>query len=251
MKKIIIFLLLSVKIFSETYPDDILYKIDNLANFLENDFSSEYTIVQDIPNKSRQTTIAAVFRRDSKETYTIVIKKPDSSNGQAYLKQKNTLWFYDPESRRFNSTSSKERFQNSNARNSDFTRSTLSIDYTVISGEDVELGVFDCWKLTLNATSDEVTYPKMVLWVSKDNLVRKSEDYSLSNKLLRTTIIPVYHNLTDKYFPKTLLYVDHLKGSVVNGVFKNERTQITIDKISLKDLPDSVFSKPFIENLNK
>lgn len=230
---------------------DLLVRADSLVNYGDSDFSAEYIIVQDKPGQSRSTTIAAVFRRDSEETYVIVVKEPSINKGQGYLKKGNTLWFFDPESERFNSTSSQDRFQNSNARNSDFTQSTLSKDYDVVTGEEVALGRFDCWLLTLEANNDEVTYPKMKIWISKDGLVRKTEDYSLSGQLLRTTAIPDYYSVGDFFVPKRILFVDALRGATINGRFRNEKTQITIAKPSFADLPDSVFSKSFLENVNR
>lgn len=253
MKKtvLLILLVLPAILYSSEYSRDILEKVDSLANFPNNDFSAEYTIVQEIPLKGRKVNVAGVFRRDSSNTYTIIISKPDSNKGQGYLKQNNTLWFYDPESGSFNSTSSKDRFQNSNARNSDFTRSTLAEDYNIVNGKNVKLGKYNCWLLELEANNDEVTYPKMKIWISDDYLVRKTEDYSLSGQLLRTTIIPFYQSVGDKKFPKKMLYIEHLVGAKVDGKFQPEKTQITIDKPSLKGLPDSVFSKSFLESVSK
>ncbi|QEN09847.1 outer membrane lipoprotein-sorting protein [Oceanispirochaeta crateris] len=230
---------------------NLLKQADGLVNYPGHDFSGEYTIVQVKPGQTPTTTIAAVFRRDSIETYVILIKEPSINKGQGYLKQKNTLWFFDPESRKFNSTSSSDRFQNTNARNSDFTQSTLALDYDVVSGTEGMLGRYDCWILNLEANNDEVTYPKMKLWISKDGLVRKSEDYSLSGQLLRTTAIPDYYKLGDVFVPKRILFVDALRGARIDGKFQNEKTQITIDKPSLNDLPDSVFSKSFLESMNR
>ncbi len=231
--------------------ESLLTQADSLVNYPGTDYSAEYTIVQDKPGQSRTTTIAAVFRRDSKETYVILIKEPSINKGQGYLKQGGTLWFFDPESRKFNSTSSSDRFQNTNARNSDFTQSTLARDYNVVSGTEGTLGQFDCWILDLEANNDEVTYPKMKIWISKDGLVRKTEDYSLSGQLLRTTAIPNYYKLDNVYIPKRILFIDALRGATINGKFQNEKTQITISKPSLGNLPDSVFSKSFLESMNR
>ena len=230
---------------------ELLARVDALVSYFDTDFSGEYTIVQDKPGQARSTTIAGVFRRDASETYVIVIMEPLISKGQGYLKQGNTLWFYDPQSRRFNTTSSTERFQNTNARNSDFTRSTLAQDYKVVAGEDAVLGRFKCRLLRLEAVTTEVTYPKMKVWISEDGLLRKSEDYSLSGQLLRTSAIPDYHHIGRRFVPKQILFVDTLKGAVINGTFVNERTQITITKPSFSKVADSTFSKTFLESVNR
>ncbi|MDR1388581.1 MAG: outer membrane lipoprotein-sorting protein [Treponema sp.] len=230
---------------------ELLRKADSLASYVDTDFSAEYTIVQDKPGQARSVTVAGVFRKDAQETYVILIMQPSISRGQGYLKQGNTLWFYDPESRRFNSTSSRDRFQNTNASNSDFTRSTLSQDYRITKGEDTILGNFRCRILHLDARTNAVAYPKMKIWISEDGLVRKTEDYSLSGQLLRISAIPDYYRIGHRYVPKQILIIDALRGSMINGVFVNERTQITINKPSFNRVPDSYFSKTFLESVNR
>jgi len=230
---------------------ELLAKVDSLVSYYNVDFSAEYTIVQEKPGQGISTTVAGVFRRDSIETFVIVIMQPLISKGQGYLKQNKTLWFYDPESRRFNTTSNADRFQNTNARNSDFTRSTLSQDYKVTAGEDAVLGRFKCRLLTLEAVTAGVTFPRMKIWVSEDGLLRKSEDYSLSGQLLRTSAIPDYYQIDGRHVPKQILFVDALRGAVVNGKFTNEKTQISISKPSFNKIADSVFSKTFLETVNR
>jgi outer membrane lipoprotein-sorting protein len=237
---------------AQALPDDaLLKKVDSLASYYGTDFSAQYTIVQNKPGNKPATTVAGIFRRDSLETYVIVIMQPAISRGQGYLKQGQTLWFYDPESRRFNSSSNQDRFQNTNARNSDFTRSTLADDYRVVRGEDVRLGQYDCRVLTLEARSDEVTYPRMKVWIDEKGLLRKTEDYSLSGQLLRTTALPEYVTINGRYVAAKILLVDALRGATINGTFIHEETQITISKPSFEKMPDSVFSKTFLEQVNK
>jgi outer membrane lipoprotein-sorting protein len=230
---------------------EILRRADSLASYMDTDFSAEYTIVQDKPGQSRSTTVAGLFRRDSIETYVIVIMQPAVSRGQGYLKQGKTLWFYDPESRRFNTTSSAERFQNTNARNSDFTRSTLAQDYRILQGEDAMLGRFKCRLLTLEAVTTEVTYPRMKIWISEDGLVRKTEDYSLSGQLLRTGAFPEYHKIGERFVPRRVLFEEALRGAMVNDKLIHERTQITINKPSFSPVPNSTYSKTFLESVNR
>ena len=248
---LIFFLSAGASVFAIT-DQELLAKVDSLVSYYGVDFSAEYTIVQDKPGQCLSTTVAGVFRRDSSETYVIVIMQPLISKGQGYLKQDNTLWFYDPESRRFNTTANADRFQNTNARNSDFTRSTLAQDYKVIVGEDAVLGRFKCRLLTLEAVTTEVTYPKMKVWISEDGLLRKSEDYSLSGQLLRTSAIPSYHPpVQGRFVPMQILFVDALRGAIINGAFVNEKTQISISKPSFSKVADSVFSKTFLETVNR
>jgi hypothetical protein len=230
---------------------ELLVKVDSLVSYFDADFSAEYTIVQRKPGQGDSRTVAGIFRRDSIETYVIVIMEPVISRGQGYLKQGNTLWFYDPDSGRFNTTSNADRFQNTNARNSDFTRSTLAQDYRVVAGEDGMLGRLKCRILTLEAVTTEVTYPRMKVWICEDSLLRKSEDYSLSGQLLRTSVIPDYHRDGGRYVPRQIVFEDALRGAVINGNFMHERTLISISKPSFGRVADSTFSKTFLESVSR
>jgi outer membrane lipoprotein-sorting protein len=233
-------------------PDqELLKRVDSLVSYFDSDFSAEYTILQEKPGQSISKTVAGIFRRDSRETYVMVIMEPYISKGQGYLKEGKTLWFYDPESRIFNTTSSTERFKNTNASNSDFTRSTLAHDYRVAAGENAALGRFECRLLTLEAVSAEVTYPIMKVWITGDGLLRKSEDYSLSGQLLRTSAIPDYYQIEGRFVPRQILIVDALRGAYINGKFENEKTQIVVSKPSFRKVADSVFSKTFLETVNR
>ncbi len=219
--------------------------------FYTSDFSAEYTITQYKPNQGSSVTTAALFRRDPADKYLILILEPEIDKGKGYLKIANNLWLYDPVSRRFNVTSARDRFENSNAANADFTRSTLAADYTIVNETREQLGVYTTRVYMLEARHNEVTYPKMKIWVDENELVRKFEDYSLSGQLLRTTAIPRYLIVGDRYVPVHIVIVDALRGAEVNGKFQNERTIITVEKPGFSPLPDLLFTKAYLERVSR
>jgi outer membrane lipoprotein-sorting protein len=226
---------------------EILRTIDAQVSFLDQDFAAEYTVTQEKPGQGSSVTKAAVFRRDRENKFVILILEPSADRGKGYLKIGDTLWIYDPISRRFNVSSARNRFQNSNARNSDFTSSTLAKDYRIAGQSAEKLGVYDTQVYELEALHNEVSFPFMKIWVDEDKLVRKFEDYSLSRQLLRTIAIPTYHRVGGRFIPAHVVIVDALQGRMVNGAFRNERTIITVAKPTLKPLPDLVFTQAYLE----
>lgn len=229
----------------------ILEEIDQQVSFLDSDFSAEYTITQSKPGQGNSTTKAAVFRRDAQDTYTIIILQPERDRGKGYLKIGNNLWLYDPVSRRFTVTSARDRFENSNARNSDFTQSTLARDYRITDQYSEQLGRYQTTVYELEAVTDSVTFPIMKIWVDQDRLVRKYEDYSLSGQLMRTTAMPTYQRVGDRYVPVSIVIVEALQGRMIDGQFVNERTVISVAKPSLQEVPDLVFSRAYLERVNR
>lgn len=234
-------------------PDEgrrILQRIDSLVSYEESDFSAEYTVTQERPGQGQSRTKMTMFRRDRENRYTILIMEPAADRGKGYVRIGENLWLYDPADQRFTRTSARDRFENTNARNSDFTQSTLAEDYRVVGHVREQLGAYDTDVYDLEAVTDDVTYPKMRIWVDQNGLVRKFEDYSLSGQHMRSTAIPRYRRLGDQFVAVQIVIQDELRGREVDGEFRNERTIVTVDKPSLREVPDMVFTRSYLERVS-
>lgn len=223
--------------------EDILRSIDKMSNFEQTNFSSLLTMISQDPEKGVERTTVQQFRKDDEEKFLLLIQEPAVKKGQGYLRIDDNLWFYDPESRKFSHTSMKDQFNDSDANNSDFNASSLEEDYKVTAIEEGTLGQFSVYIMDIEAVNDEVTYPTQKLWVTRENsLLLKSEDYSAGGRLLRTSYFPSYAKAGDNYTPTKMLFIDEL----VEG----KKTQITISDISTKKLPESIFTKSYVERVN-
>ena len=130
------------------------------------------------------------------------------------------------------------------AKNSDFRNSSRAKDYRVTLSSSGKLGKYECWILELEATMDDVTYPFMRLWVSKDSTLQlKAEEYSLTKRLLRTSLFPGYSKLADKYIATFSIFQD--------GLVAGKKTEIRVTDISVRALPDDMFTKSYLEKVNK
>ncbi len=224
---------------------------DNTA-FYETDFKGNYTVVQNKPGEGQNVTEAIMYRRDKTASWTILVTGPAKEKGKGYLQFDNNIWFFDPADRRFTFTSAKDKFQNTNANNSDFAPQHYSRDYSIESASEVLLGKMNCVLFTLKAKVENVDYPMLKLWVTKDDgLVRKKEDYSLSGQKLRTTGIPSYQNIQagNKTYsiPVSMLIQDNLKGKKIGNKVQYEQTQITIRNVVFEKVADTVYTKPYLE----
>lgn len=258
MKKLRIILigfLCCVNLFAQDYKTLLKLAEDNTA-FYETDFKGYYSVVQEKPGEGKNITDAIMYRRDKNEKWVILITGPIKEKGKGYLQTDGNIWFYDPADNAFTFTSAKDKFQNTNANNSDFAPQHYYRDYEIQSAEEVVLGKLQCVLFTLKATVNTVDYPMLKLWVTKDDgLVRKKEDYSLSGQKLRTTLVPSYQKVStaNRTFsiPVNMLIVDNLKGKKIDGKLQNERTQITISNVSFDKVKDSVYTKPYLEMMNQ
>lgn len=237
--------------------DALLKLAEEKTAFYETDFSGKYTVVQEKPGEGKSITEAIMYRRDRTNQWTILVTGPQSEKGKGYLQTDNNIWFYDPADKRFTFTSAKDKFQNTNANNSDFAPQHYYRDYKIESFKEVTLGAYDCILYTLTAKVNSVDYPVLRLWVTKDDgLVRKKEDYSLSKQLLRTTMVPSYQLVTandgKQYaIPKSMLIVDNLRGKRIGDKIQYERTQITITNVSFDAVDNIVYTKPYLEMMSK
>lgn len=226
-------------------PDfaELLRRIDERSTF-EDDLSATMRLESSDPEEGDETLQVRIFRRDSGDMFLLLIERPESQLGQGYLNVEDGLWFYDPESRQFTYTSLSESFEGSDANNDDFGASDLAGDYEVVASEEGTLGSYDVWILDLEAVNDEVTYPAKRIWVTRDDgLLLKSEDYSLAGRLLRTSYFPSYVRAGDSFIANEMIFVDALVEGRV--------TRVTLSDVSTADIPDSVFTKAYVERVNR
>ena len=226
----------------------LLKRAEETTSFYGLDFTANYEVIQEKPGEGRSKTNAVIYRRDSESKWTILIQAPLKDKGKGYLQTENSIWFYDPADHRFTFSSSKDKFQGTNANTSDFAPQKYSTDYNIEKTEEVKLGNFDCVLFTLNAKSKNVDYPQIKLWVTKDDgLSRKKEDYSLSGQKLRTTAIPSYQKVEAHHIPVSMVIQDNLKGKKINGKMSYEKTVISISNASFGKQDDAVYTKPYLE----
>ena len=234
----------SAQTLTQAGAEKILMELDELGNFPGKDYTSLFTIVSEKPGEKQSVSQVRVFRRDTKKQFTILVMLPEVNKGQGYLREDDNVWFYDPTSRKFSHSSIKENLQNTEAKNSDFTVSSLLDDYTIQKISEGSIGKYPVWILDLKARTNEVSYERVLLYVRKDKtMTLKREDYSVNGRLMRTTLYPKYVSLEDKLLPSQILIVDEIN--------KGERSQITMAEQSVEKVPDKVFSKAFLEQVNR
>jgi outer membrane lipoprotein-sorting protein len=250
-----VFMILPVFSITKAQSEQLLQLAEDNSGFYETDFSGNYTVVQEKPGEGKNVTEAILYRRDKTGKWTILITGPAKEKGKGYLQYDDNIWFFDPADRRFTFTSAKDKFQNTNANNSDFTPQHYARDYSIKSFEEVKLGNMDCVLFELTAKVENVTYPMLKIWVTKDDgLVRKKEDYSLSGQKLRTTAVPSYQivkgNGRTYSVPVSMLIQDNLRGKKIEGKVQYEKTQITIKNVSFEKVSDTVYTKPYLEMMS-
>lgn len=209
------------------------------------DYSATISLIIEKPNKPKENLQYKIFERTDEDKMTIVQLFPEADKGNGYLMDGDNLWAYDPISRKFTHTSIKEALGDSDVKIDDVNKSETHWrdNYNVASFEDGTLGKFPVNIITLTAKTTEPSYAKVKYYIRKDiPLTLKEEDFSGSDRLMRTILIPKYTKVPAGYVPTQLLLRDELN--------KGENTQQIISDLTFDTLPDRIFTKAYLEGLN-
>ena len=98
--------------------------------------------------------------------------------------------------------------------------------------------------LELTAAERGVTYGKVLYWVRQsNNWPHKAEFYSLSDRLLKVCRYEKFQSLGGRTRPTLLIMEDSLR--------KGDVSTLRYSQMSEKDLPDRVFTKQYMDKLNR
>lgn len=216
---------------------------DNLA--YHGDYSATISLVIEKPGKPKENLQYKIFERTDKDLMTIVQLFPEADKGNGYLRDGDNIWSYDPISRKFSHTSIKEALGDSDIKLDDVEQNDTRWrdNYNVTGYEEGTLGKFPVDIITLTAKTNEPSYAKTKMYVRKDiPLVLKEEDFSGSDRLMRTILIPKYSKVPAGYVSTQVLIRDELN--------KGEQTQQVVSDLTFDSLPDKIFTKAYLEGLN-
>ena len=216
---------------------------DNLA--YHGDYSATISLVIEKPGKPKENIQYKIIERTDKDLMTIVQLFPEADKGNGYLRDGDNIWSYDPISRKFSHTSLKEALGDSDIKLDDVEQNDTRWrdNYTIAAYEEGMLGKFSVDIITVSAKTNEPSYVKSKFYIRKDiPLVLKEEDFSGSDRLMRTILIPKYSKVPAGYVSTQAIIRDELN--------KGEQTQQVISDLTFDTLPDKIFTKAYLEGLN-
>ena len=254
MKKIILTFLLGAAVFasgfaqvSEDIADKAFKIMENTEDILayHGDYSATMSLVIDKPGKPRENLQYKVFQRTDDNLMTLVQLFPEADKGVGYLRDNENIWSYDPISRKFSHTSIKEALGDSDVKLDDVDQAKTKWreNYEVTADEEGTLGKFAVDIITLTAKTTDPAYAKSKYYIRKDiPLLLKEEDFSGSDRLMRTILLPKYAKVPAGYVATQAIMRDELN--------KGEQTQQVISDLTFDKLPDRIFTKAYLEGLN-
>lgn len=209
------------------------------------DYSATLTLQVEKPGKPKENIQYKIFERTDDKLMTIVQLFPEADKGVGYLRNGDNIWSYDPISRKFTHTSIKEALGDSDIKLDDVENSKKKwrANYDVEAFEEGMLGKYPVYIITLKAKTSEPSYSKSKYYIRKDiALALKEEDFSGSDRLMRTILIPKWSKVPAGYVSTQVIIRDELN--------KGEQTQQVISDLTFDTLPDKIFTKAYLEGLN-
>ena len=223
---------------------DILKAADDTLAY-HGDYSATISLVIEKPGKPKENLQYKIFQRTDDKLMTIVQLFPEADKGTGYLRNDDNIWSYDPISRKFTHTSIKEALGDSDIKLDDVDQSDTRWrdNYNIEAYEEGTLGKYPVHIITVRAKTSEPAYAKSKYYIRTDiPLLLKQEDFSGSDRLMRTTLLPKYSKVPAGYVPTQIVMRDELN--------KGEQTQQVISDLTFDALPDKIFTKAYLEGLN-
>lgn len=231
-------------------PSSLLQKVEiNLE--ITTDIKANVVLTQQKVEQGVKVIEMIYYRRDSDDSFLIVMSAPEAEKGNGYLRTGDNLWMYRRNTRTFQHINRDESIGGSDAKADDFERRKLTEAYEFAKDEKGKelisqemLGKIPVHKFEIKAKVNDVDYPRKIYWVRQDNfLPLKEEAYSLSDTLMQTAYYIKYTIVDDRYVPIKQMFIDEFE--------KGNKTMVEISNISTKKLEDSIFTKAYLENLSK
>lgn len=168
---------------------------------------------------------------------------PARDANKLMLKSGNDLWFYDPSNKASIRISPQQRLLGQ-AANGDIVTVNLAKDYraTLAGEEDTQDGERQtrrCYKLALAATSPDVTYHHIEMWIdTTSNRPVKARYYTESDRLLKTAYFRRYQNQLGQDRPTETVIID--------GLDPNWVTVMRFSDYAKREVPEAWLQRDYL-----
>ena len=235
---------------AEPKINGLLKQLEELQE-VKTDIKAKVVLTQQKINQGIKVIEMIYYRRDSDDSFMIVMSAPEAEKGNGYLRVDDNIWMYRRNTRTFQHINRDESIGGSDAKADDFETRKLTELYEGAkdsAGREIikeeMLGKIPVYRFEVKAKVNDVDYPKKMYWARKDNsLLLKEESYALSGTLMQTAYFLKYTVVDGKYVPVNQMFIDEFE--------KGNKTIVEISGISTQKLEDTIFTKAFLENLSK
>lgn len=207
-------------------------------------------LVDEVQADRRITREMVIFRRPQEDKFLLLISRPRTEEGNGYLRLERNLFSYDPKTGKWERRTERERIAGTNARRRDFDESRLAQEYNAEDEGTEKVGAVVARKLKLTVKEGlEVAFPQMRIWVDPNFNLIKTQEFALSGKLLRTSLMPRHEKLVhpvskaEFWSPKEVRIYDEVE--------KDRVTTLLFKAVDLRPLEQATFTKAWLESKSR
>jgi len=220
---------------------------------LRSDMTARAHLTTKDPEQGTKVIDSVLYRRDSDDSFLIVLASPETERGNGYLRVGDNMWLYKRATRTFTHIGRDEKIGGSNATAGDIETRKFKELYKpgvddsgkeLLSEETLGSAKIPVYKLTVVAQVNDVKYPKLVMWVTRDKFLElKRESYSLSGTLMETDLYTNYKEIDGRFVPLLQKFTDEVE--------KGKTSLLEITGLSFSAVDDYKFDKSYLESLSK
>jgi hypothetical protein len=214
------------------------------------DFKAHAFITQKQKGREDIAWESVFYRRGADNKFMFLVLGPRTEAGQGYLRIDNNLWLYSPRTGKWERVTERDRILGTEGRRQDFDESTLSEDYDAQFVANDKVGKFATWRIKLTAKAGkDLAWPTLELQVDQASRnVLKRQEFSLSGKLMRTTLFPKWLKMQTPG-GKDVWYAEQIY--LFDEVEKGNQSVIKLAAVDLSDLPKNMFTKAWLESKSR
>ncbi|AZQ65400.1 outer membrane lipoprotein-sorting protein [Flammeovirga pectinis] len=213
MKKIFTLAFLLITSFTNAQdPVAMLKKIDE--NMFSNTKITKSKMIVYGKRKNKEIVMDA-YSRGTNDTFSEYLS-PAREKGTKMLKLDDKLWIYSPSSDRTIQISGHMLRQSVNGSDMSYEdmmqeRKLVEMYIPKIVGEE-EMNGEECYIMELDAKVEDISYPKMKMWVEKKHFAVMRQDlFAKSGQMLKTVNMQDIRLVNGRYYPFKMNYKDVLK----------------------------------------
>ncbi len=207
-------------------------------------------IDESIPEQRLRLVREGMLYFGGPERFVMVVTKPKTEAGAGYLRLGKNLWSYDAKLGRWERRTEREALGGTNLRRSDMTTAVWSDLYDADSLTTDTINSNPMQKLTLVAKPGvDAPFPRKDIWLDKNLFILKSQDFSASGKLLRTTLTTKQTTFVDKALKRSLPVAKELR--VYDELVKGKVTTVVLESFKEGEVSDEIFTKAWFEGQSR
>ena len=245
-------LLSSLAIAATAAPDGVqILKALEANEAMKDDIQSKVNLTQNRTGQGVKVLAMEYYRRDKDKSFVIAMTGPESERGNGYLRQGDHFWMYRRNTRTFQHVNRDESIGGSDAKGQDFESRPLTEMFAPTKdskGQELlkadTVGGIPCWRLEVRAIVSDVDYPKKIMWVRQDNLLRaKEQSFSSSGTLMQSGYYTKYQPVAGRQLATRMVFVDEVE--------KGNRSMVDLSEMKVGKVDPDIFTKAWLESKSR